>query len=290
MLLAIGLLCAFLAMICWGFGDFLIQHSVRKVGDFETLAFIGIIGAIILLPFVWSDLPMLFLPQNFAIILILCVITTLAAAFNFEALKKGKLSVTEVLIELELPITIILALLFLGEAPTLFQLGIIAMIFVGLVLIATRSFKHFKHAFEKGALLALIAAFFMGGVNFFVGVSARELSPLLTIWASWIIVAAFCIPIIWRREGLKKMFRNAGRFKKLVLATGIFDTLAWLFFAFAVVDAPIGITTAITESYVVLALILGVILNKEKIRPHQYLGALLAITCSAILAVTATAL
>ena len=38
MSLGIGL--AFVAMLCWGFGDFLIQRATRKIGDFEILAVI----------------------------------------------------------------------------------------------------------------------------------------------------------------------------------------------------------------------------------------------------------
>ena len=32
----IGIALAFVAMLCWGFGDFMIQKSTRKVGDWET--------------------------------------------------------------------------------------------------------------------------------------------------------------------------------------------------------------------------------------------------------------
>jgi hypothetical protein len=34
----IAVIIAFCAMICWGIGDFLIQRSVRKIGDIECLA------------------------------------------------------------------------------------------------------------------------------------------------------------------------------------------------------------------------------------------------------------
>jgi hypothetical protein len=35
--LGIGVGFAFIAMLCWGVGDFLIQKSARKLGDWETL-------------------------------------------------------------------------------------------------------------------------------------------------------------------------------------------------------------------------------------------------------------
>ncbi len=37
MIIELSILFAFCAMICWGFGDFLIQRTVRKIGDVEAL-------------------------------------------------------------------------------------------------------------------------------------------------------------------------------------------------------------------------------------------------------------
>jgi len=49
-MLETGIIFAFGAMLFWGFGDFLIQRTTRKIGDIETLAFISIFGSIGLLP------------------------------------------------------------------------------------------------------------------------------------------------------------------------------------------------------------------------------------------------
>ena len=65
---------------------------------------------------------------------------------------------------------------------------------------------------------------------------------------------------------------------------GAFDTLAWLFYSFATKDGNVAIVTAITESYPSLALFLGLWINKEKIKAHQYIGAGLAIFASITLA------
>lgn len=36
-LVSLGILFAFVAMLFWGFGDFMIQKSTRKIGDWETV-------------------------------------------------------------------------------------------------------------------------------------------------------------------------------------------------------------------------------------------------------------
>lgn len=46
MSIEIGIILAFLAMVFWGFGDFLIQRSTRTVGDAETLFFANCVDKI----------------------------------------------------------------------------------------------------------------------------------------------------------------------------------------------------------------------------------------------------
>src|SRR3990167_7795052 len=90
----LGITLAFLAMLCWGFGDFLIQKSTRKFGDVETLFLISLFGAIILFPFIYLNL--LEVMQSSKQLLILIVTSHLllvAALLDYKALKHGKLVV-----------------------------------------------------------------------------------------------------------------------------------------------------------------------------------------------------
>jgi len=286
MLVFESLVFAFLAMLCWGFGDFFIQHSVRKTGDIETMAFLGLLGALILSPLVLPEIFLLFNSGNLVVLFMLGVITLATSLITFEAFKRGKLSVTEVVIELELPITIILGAVFFMESISLTQLAIIGLIFVGLILVATKSFSHYRSFLEKGIFIALIAALLMGATNFLVGASARQLAPVISIWSAWLFTGLVGLLIIFRREGVKKFTSNVIKHKWLVIATVIFDTFAWLFYAFAISQREIGIITAITESYVVIGVSLGLIFNKEKIAPHQIFGCVLAIGASILLALS----
>ena len=286
MIIELSILFAFLAMFSWGIGDFLIQKVTRKLGDLETLTWIGVVGSIFLLPFVWKDISLFFVSSNMFLIIGLGVITFIAAILNFEALKKGKISVVDVVLEIELPITIALGFIFLGETLTTIQAIIIFFILCGIILIATQSFSHFKARIERGVIIAIIASIFMGGVNFLTGVSAKQITPLMAVWGPWVVFTIICIVVILFREGPRNLIKNASENKRLILWMGIIDTLAWVFYAFAVQDYEISIVTAITESYPAIALILGVWLNKEKILSHQWAGAALALICSVLLATT----
>jgi drug/metabolite transporter (DMT)-like permease len=287
MFIEVSLMFAFLAMLCWGFGDFLIQKNVRKIGDLESLALIGIIGSILILPFVWKDLSIIINPYNLGLLTVLGIVTFIAAIFQFEALKKGKISVIDILLELELPVTIILGFLFFREVLSPFQLIMILLIFVGISLMALRHLDFKKHieTIEKGVWLAIIAAIGMGLVNFLTTASSRQISPLMAIWFPWIIFTIISVIFIIKQGDLVKFGSNIIKFKWPILFMALFDTIAWLSYAYATLNEEVGIITAITESYPSITIILGVWINKEKINWHQYLGAAIALLASIALAI-----
>lgn len=279
-----ALIAAFCAMLCWAFGDFLIQKSTRKIGDLESLAFIGVIGTLGLIPLMIKDFNLIFSKSSLILLLVLGIITFIAAIIDFEALKIAKLSTADIIMELELPITITLGYVFFKEALSSIQFIIIAFIFVGILLVATESLAHWKIKWEKGVLMSILAAIGMGLTNFLTSASSRNVSPIMAVWAPWFIFTIFCLVLIYKRKGFPKLLHDASKFKWLVLAMGIIDTAAWIFYSFAVEIEHVGIMTAITESYPAVAVLLGVWLNKEKVNWHQYLGAAMAIGASASLA------
>ncbi|MDD5192468.1 MAG: DMT family transporter [Candidatus Nanoarchaeia archaeon] len=284
MIIEVSVLFAFVAMFCWAFGDFFIQKCTRKIGDIESLAYIGVIGAIILLPLIVKDFHLLTSLPNLLLLLFLGVVTFISALFDFEALKKGKLSVVDIIIELELPVTIVLGFIFFRETLSVLQITAICFVLFGLFLMATKSFSHWRTKIERGAIIALIAAVTMGFVNFLTASSSRQISPLMAIWVPWLIFTIMCLVYICKKEGTLRFLKNGMKFKGIVLAMGIFDTLAWLFYAFATLNNEIAIVTAITECYPAITILLGVYINKEKIGWHQYLGGAVALIASISLA------
>lgn len=282
----LGLLAAFGAMIAWGLGDFFIQRSTRQIGDIESLAWIGLIGSIGLLPWVLPEIGLLLATNNLGFLVILGVLGFLIAMLNFEGYKQGKLSVVEVILEIELPITVAFGIFFLAESVSLIQLAVMALVFVGVVLIAlpSLSVSPAVKKIERGVLLAFLAAIGMGTINFLTGIGAKNISPFLVIWIPWLVFTLICFALIAQREGFARFFQNGLKYKKTVIAEGVLDTAAWVFFAIALSQNLVSITTAITESYPAIGVLLGVWFNKEKIKSHQIAGAVLAIGSSIALA------
>lgn len=285
MVLEWGIIAALGAMLCWGFGDFFIQRTTRKLGDLESLTLIGAIGIIILLPFVLQELPLLFSLENVMMLLFLGLVTFVVAILDLEALKKGKLSMVDVILEIELPVTVVLGFIFFQEVLAPVQLLVISLIFVGIVLISVSSFskEHFIKKIEKGVILAALGSVGMGVVNFLTAVGSKQISPLMAVWFPWIIFTVISMIFIFQRKGFRKLLSDTAKHKGIVLCMGVFDTVAWLLFAMALLTNELAITTAVTESYPAIAVCLGVWLNKEKVLKHQYLGVVLALASSIIL-------
>ncbi len=287
MTISVGIGLAFVAMLCWGIGDFWIQKSTRRIGNTVTLFSIALFGAVVLFPFVWKNLPEFFSSgaQTLLVIGILCVVLLIAAFLDFEALRVGKLAIVEPIWSFEIPVAGFLAFSILGETLSQFQLLLIIGLVFGLVLVSLREKVRWSKAiFERGTLVAFLGAIMMGGANFFMGWGARLSDPLMVIFISDAFIALFTgAMLLWRGKGahpLRDMRENMGLFLQMSIA----NKAAWVAFAFAMVISPIGVVTALSESYIIIAVILGLAVNKEKLLLHQKSGLVVAVVSAVILA------
>jgi drug/metabolite transporter (DMT)-like permease len=139
--------------------------------------------------------------------------------------------------------------------------------------------------FEKGIFLALVATIVMGVVNFLFGYGARETSPLLVNWFMNVFIAAAILIYLFFKKEIRDVVCPWRQDKKLIMAVSLFDNLAWIFFAYSMAYIPIAIATGISESYISLTVALGVIINKERIKKHQWVGIALVLTMAGILAI-----
>lgn len=284
---SVGIGLAFVAMLCWGFGDFLIQKSTRKIGDWETLFLVCAVGAVVLLPLVWKNIPALFTNNNGLWILLAgSAILFVAALLDFEALKKGKLAVVEPIWSFEVPASALLAFFILGERIGWLQIILIALLIAGLILVSLHKVRasFTKLLMEKGVMLALVAAFAMGAANFFVGWGARVTDPLMVnFFLNVFITVATGIYLVAKGK-FGKTIKDAILYRGTLLPMAISDNAAWVAFAFAMSLAPIAVAVALSESYIIVAVILGLLVNRERLQTHQKIGLVAALTVALTLA------
>ncbi len=287
----IGIGLAFTAMLCWGFGDFLIQRSTRAVGDWEALFIVAFIGAVVILPFVATTLPQVLWMHGSALLIFgaACVVLFFAAILDFVALRVGKLAAVEPIWSIEIPASAFLAFILLRERISLWQGLIIALLMLGLFLVSLREkYKIKKFFVERGVLLALLAGILMGGANFFIGWGSRIADPLTVNFITDVFLIFATGAYLLFNGRLWRIFRDFRANIKVLLPTGIIDKAAWVAFAFSMTLAPIAIAVALSESYIIIAVILGLTVNKEKLEKHQKFGLVLAIFSAIILSVMTT--
>ena len=298
-----GILFAIIALVSWGLGDFLIQKSTRRtkrwpMGLLNTilnrgeersskwivLFYITFTGAIILTPFIFGKIQLLSWP-DIGLLTLVSVVILSAALMEFQALKIGKLSVVEPAFALEIPVTALLAGFLLQEKLNSNQIFLIAVLIIGIFLVSVKDLTNLKKViWEKGAGLAVVATLTMGAVNFLVGFSSRQTDPLMTNWFLNVFVAVVSFIYLIKHGQAANTFSYLKENTKLILNTCLFDNLAWIAFAFSMTQIPIAIATGISESYIILAVGLGFVFNKEKLRKHQITGLVVAVIAAVILA------
>jgi drug/metabolite transporter (DMT)-like permease len=284
----LGIALAFVTMISWGIGDFLIQRSTRRVGDFETLFIISFFGLVVLSPFVRHSLPDLLSngwSMPLGIVISASAVLFLAALFQFESLREGKIAVVEPSWSIEIPTAALLAFFILGEEITGRQILLMVILMVSLILVGLRTKKlSWSLLLEKGLLLAIVAGIASGSANFFAGWGGRVSDPILmNFFYNAFIVIASGLFLLYKSRGHKTLSDIKSSWR-LLLSMSIFDTLAWITFIVSMSLLPIAIATALSESYIIIAVLLGLFIGKEKLQLHQKWGLVGAIVSAVTLA------
>lgn len=287
---SVGIALAFVAMLCWGFGDFLVQRTTRRLGDWETLFVLAGVGALILLPFIWREIPGLFSNGKDALILIFSGLFILAASLmNFEAFKKGKISVLEPLFSLEIISSAALAFFALNDRITWLQTGLIVLLIISLFLVSFRETRISRKALiEKGVLLFAAGSIVMGIADFLLGWGSRVTDPILATFTLNTVVAVISGVTLLFRGQMGRLFKDLAHYPASVLVMAVSENVAWVAYAVAMSLIAIAIATGLSESSIIVAVLLGLFINKEKLQRHQKIGLVAAIVAAIVLAFVTT--
>lgn len=294
----IGIVLSLGALLSWGLGNYQIQRATRAIGIWKSLFFVSLVGFLGFFPFVLPELTDFKLEISdlllFAAIGLLMILASLA---DLMALKLGKLSIISPLDGLELPITILIGMLIVGGGVSYPIFALMTLVFVGVILsvfskggleyshrFEDGSYSRTKIRFEKGIVYGFLAALGLAGSNILVGFAARQGTPLLTLWmTSALLLTVTFIYLVFTRQ-LRYLVNDLSKYPGLILMQSVLDNLGWLFYAYAALALPLAIVTSISQGYIVLAVILGYVLNREKILLHQKAGIALAV--AAILSIS----
>jgi drug/metabolite transporter (DMT)-like permease len=280
-----GVVLALVALVSWGFCDFLLQRSARRFGSWESIFAMALIGTVMLFPLavpllISSDLSV----EDLTWLPFISASFFCAMFMGVEALRRGKLSVVESAGVIEIPVAGILAYIILAENIALTHWLIVGVLLFGVMLVVLHSHVlRGRTWLEPGAFLGIFAGIMFGVTGFLVGYVARETNPIVTVWGFNVVMAFVCflyLSLIGRTAHFAKDFRKNAA---LMVGVGVLDSVAWLAYALSATAVPIIIAGVLSEGYIVLAVLLGVIVNRERLTMRQGLGILVAMTGAAIL-------
>lgn len=120
-----------------------------------------------------------------------------------------------------------------------------------------------------------IAAAGTGLTSVLLGFASQEISPLTAVWFSHgALMLVSLLAILWDGS-VRTLLKDIQTHPFTIGAQSIADNAAWIAFAVAATMVPISLATTISGGYVALAVLLGLFVAREKVKPHQLVGILL---------------
>jgi len=297
MAFSIGLIAGLIAMLCWGIADFLQALVIRRLGSLKTMFFgnlLGIIITLIITFFYMKSGGIIYItPVTLGLIVLLGLIDVIAVYSFFRSFELGEVSIVTPISAAFSFVTVILAILFLGEKPSLLKIASIILIVLGIILasIDLRKLKNFKTA--KGVKESLIALFLWGIYFFVLGFISRNLLPVylskynLPLAEGMKIVAInififtgifnslfmLLYPVL-KKEIIKPADLKIKYMLLLFIINTFLYTLAWAAVNYGLVQEMISLVTPVSSLYPAITVILAVIFLKEKMVLNQKIGVL----------------
>ena len=157
----------------------------------------------------------------------------------------------------------IVSLILLGVVLSNFELLGIFVVCLGILSLSFQDVKGFKN--RKAIIYALITGSFIMGYSITDGYGARISTSLLS-YLSWsTILNAFLFAILLnfiKQPGIITKVAKDGKF--IFFVGGSISTLAYITIVWGFTKAPIPIITALRETSIIFALLIGALLLKEK--------------------------
>jgi drug/metabolite transporter (DMT)-like permease len=273
-----GLALGLAAALSWGFADYSAALASRETGALRVL--LGLhITAMVLLGIacaVTGDLARVAAADVPPFLLIGAIGWASYLAF-YRALAIGPISVVSPIVSGYAAITVLLAVLLLGESLAPVELLAVVMAFAGVVLASSDlASLGGQHVAARGPLLGLAAMIGLGGFVYGVSSYADEFGWLVPLFvargATTVLLAASAVPgAAWRFP------RRSPRLLATLVLLGVLDTGGYVAFNLGVREADTAIVATASAPYAVIPILLGVLVLAERPARIQWAGVALVL-------------
>ena len=280
---------AFLSAIFAGMTSILAKCGIKKT-DSNVATFIR---TLVVLPL--SLLMALIVNPNFSLgavsskTLVFLVLSGLSTGASwlcyFRALSKGDINKVVPIDKSSTVLTIILAVIFLGERVTVYKTLGVVFIAIGTLLMIEKKDTEKKSEGEGWLIYALLSAFFASLTTILgkIGIEGVESNLGTAIRTAVVIVMSFIMVAFTGKTGeIKKIDKKELGF---ILLSGLSTGASWLCYYKALQDGEAGIVVPIDKLSILVTIAFSYIVFKERLSKKSMLGLVMIVFGTLVLLV-----
>ena len=264
------------AAVCWGFADFFAALASRQVGALRVVLSFHVVAMVLLVPLAvatesltgvtWADvLPFVGIGA----------VGWLSYLAFYGALAIGPISVVSPIVSGYAAVTVLLAVVIIGERLSTLATAAIVLTIGGVMLASTDVRGAVSASLRPGAMsglmLAIVAMTLFGGFVFGIAYYQGELGWLAPI----VIGRGFTLLFLLGHATLTRQVRLPVRTRGLlgsILFLALVDTAGYVLFNVGAGVADTAIVAAASAPYALVPIVLGVLLLAERPTQTQWAG------------------
>ena len=266
----------------WGCADYLARSASGRFGSVSVTLLTLIIGLAVPLPFVLAEISRGSLAVDWSELAVWGLVTGaflgVAYLVYYAGLQRGSVTVVSTAASAWLAVTVVIAVAAFGESLSLGQVGLMAVILVGILMLSAGRVT--EMGVRTGLGWGLGAMLVIGVAMGLIDQVTEAAGPMLAV----LVVRAVSIVPTYAFVRLKRVdvrLPTDRRGWALLAAVGLLDAGAYVGFNLGVDNAPVAVIAPIAAAHPVATIALAVALSRE--RPHalHWAGAVAAIGATA---------
>jgi drug/metabolite transporter (DMT)-like permease len=274
-----GIALGFAAAVSWGLADYGAAMASRRIGSMRVVLGFHVVATVLVALVVLASGEVGRLadadPLEFALLGAIGCGSYLAF---YRALAIGPISVVSPIVSGYAAITVVLAIVLLGDRPSFGATVAIVVAMLGIVLASSdlAQIRSERRPQLAGIAFALLAMALLGGFVFGVAYQSDELGWLVPVFLARACTTIFLLAITTRARELDLPDRSPRLLGTIVLL-GLLDTSGYVAFNLGVGHADTSIVATASAPYAVIPIVMGVAVLHERPAPVQRLGVALVL-------------
>jgi drug/metabolite transporter (DMT)-like permease len=269
-----GVLFGLGAAVTWGSADYVAAIAGRRIGSHRVVLGFHVVATVLLALLVLGSGSFEGVTtQDVAFFVLVGAIGWTGYACFYRALAIGPISVLSPIVSGYAMVTLLLAIVFLGERLGL-AAGIAVIVSVIGIVLASQGLRHIfrvEWVDAHGLLFALAAMVLIGAFVLGVSVKADELGWLVPVFLARLFSTIFVAGSLIR-GGAWKFPDRSPRVLWAIVALALLDTAGYISFNLGTEHADTAIVAAASAPYAVIPVVAGVLFFHERPTPVEWAG------------------